>query len=298
MPVILGEVSILTTPLSGVRIWALVSGCVTFSLVASTVDDTPGDDTLGDAQRSELFRTFCMSAWILFFTLSLLILTITYIQFHSLLPLSWKNLTVTVAATAALVVLAATLAYPSLVPGEHTNRSVMATIFSGLTFLAYATETHLIRREQKGYMASVPGLLKVLQVFGGCVGLLLMTDQVAHQVAHESTDWGVWIPGVAYSLGLSASLGTVVVMVGDCAGRCPLPFDRILAGLSSLGVLLYMVAAVVSSTKVLNLYRPNALSSEGRLVIIIVSEMAFACVTLLSYTVDLAFSVKLLCDRI
>ncbi|XP_041959091.1 myeloid-associated differentiation marker homolog [Alosa sapidissima] len=284
MPVILGEVSILTTPLSGVRIWALVSGCVTFSLVASMVEPTT-------VQHSELFRTFCMSTWCLFFTLSLLILIITYIQFHSLLPLSWKNLTVTVAAMAALMVFTATLAYPCLALSENTTKeSVIATIFSGLTFLAYATETHLIRREQKGYMATVPGLLKVLQVFGGCMGLLLIADQVSHR----STGWEVAIPGMAYGLCLSASLGTVVVMVGDCAGRCPLPFDRVLAGLSSLGVLLYMVAAVVSSTKVLNLYRPNP--SEGKL--IIVSEMAFACITLVSYTVDLAFSVKLLCDRI
>lgn len=287
MPVILGEASILTTPLSGVRIWALVSGCITFSLVASM--ENP--QLIVSEQHYGLFRTFCMSTWCLFFTLSLLILAITYIQFHSLLPISWKNLTVTVAALATLMVFTATLAFPCLVlagTGQSKEASaIAATVFSSLTFLAYATETHLVRREQKGYMGSVPGLLKVLQVFGGSVALLLFK----YQVTRGYTSWQVVVPGLAYSLCLVASLGTVVVMVGDCAGRCPLPFDRILAGLSLVGVLLYMVAAVVSSTKVLTLPK----NTEDKLVII--SEMAFACITLLSYTVDLAFSVKLLCDR-
>lgn len=287
MPVILGEASILTTPLSGVRIWALVSGCITFSLVAS-IDNLQ----LKDEGHVALVRAFCMSTWCLFFTLSLLILMITFIQFHSLLPISWKNLTVTVAALATLMVFTATLAFPCLALGNSGSkdpRTITITLFSGLTFLAYVTETHLIRREQKGYMASIPGLLKVLEVFGASVALLLFKDQVAHGY----TRWQVVVPGVAYSLCLVASLGTVVVMVGDCTGRCPLPFDRVLAGLSLMGVLLYMVAAVVSSTKVLILSN-NTLPGEE---FIIISEMALACITLLSYTVDLAFSVKLLCDR-
>lgn len=287
MPVILGEASILTTPLSGVRIWALVTGCVTFSLVAS-MDNSQAKDI----ERVALFRAFCMSTWCLFFSLSLFILMITYIQFHSLLPISWKNLTVTVATLATLMVFTATLAFPCLVLYESSEskgpRSIAVTVFSSLTFLAYVVETYLVRREQKGYMASIPGLLKVLQVFGGCVALLLFK----YQVAQGDTKWQVVVPGLAYSLCLMASLGTVVVMVGDCAGRCPLPFDRVLAGLSLVGVLLYMVAAVVSSTKVLFLQRKQQF--EG---IVIISEMTFACITLLSYTVDLAFSIKLLCDR-
>lgn len=291
MPVILGEASILTTPLSGVRIWALVTGCITFSLVAS-MDNSQAMGIEGVA----LFRAFCMSTWCLFFALSLLILLITYIQFHSLLPISWKNLTVTVATLATLMVFTATLAFPCLVlygSSEYKSpRSIAVTVFSSLTFLAYVIETYLVRREQKGYMASIPGLLKVLQVFGGSVALLLFK----YQVAQEKNDWKVLVPGLLYTLCLMASLGTVMVMVGDCAGRCPLPFDRVLAGLSLVGVLLYMVAAVVSSTKVL-LHRAEQHSKQQPDDIIIISEMTFTCITLLSYTVDLAFSIKLLCDR-
>ncbi|KAL2087237.1 hypothetical protein ACEWY4_018296 [Coilia grayii] len=292
MPVILGEASILTTPLSGVRIWALVSGCLTFSLAASMgVPNPPPQDI-----HFSLFRNFCMFTWCFFFTMSLLILAITYVQFHSLLPFSWKNLTVTVAALAALMTFVATVLFPCLVAGKGGGGGqsyvVTTTIFSSLNFLAYAAETHLLRREQRGYMASVPGLLKVLQVFGGTMALLLVVDQAAHGV-HPG--WREVGPGVAYGLCLAASLFTVAVMVGDCAGRCPLPFDRVLAGLSLLGVLLYMVAAVMSSTKVLQMHQEKMRAPEEKLMII--SEMVFACITLLSYTVDLAFSIKLLCDR-
>ncbi|XP_012682901.2 myeloid-associated differentiation marker homolog [Clupea harengus] len=291
MPVILGEVSILTTPLSGVRICALVSGCLTFSLVAS-------GNLLEKAHLTPFgtFGTFCMFTWCFFFTLSLLILAITYIQFHSLLPLSWKNLTVTVSALATLMVFTASLAFPCLVLGKDEAkepRAVAATVFSSLTFLAYTTETYLTRREQeqRGYMASIPGLLKVLQVFGSSMALLL----VKYQAVHGSPGGRVWGSGVIYGICLVASLGTVVVMVGDCAGRCPLPFGRVLAALSVLGVLLYMVAAVMSSTAAL--IPQSAKKPEENLIIIIILEMSFACTTLLAYTVDLAFSVKLLCDR-
>ncbi|XP_063050769.1 myeloid-associated differentiation marker-like isoform X3 [Engraulis encrasicolus] len=309
MPVILGEASILATPLSGVRIWALVSGCITFSLAASkggtgapsptpTLTLTAPDHLVAPPLPQDVvhlhlvsvLHTFCMFVWCFFFVLTLLILAVTFVQFHSLLPFSWKNLTVTVSSLASLLTLVASVAFPWLVvasgkaTGDGGGASVVATtIFSCLTCVAYAAETHLLRREQGGYMASVPGLLKVLQVVG---------------------------PGLAYGLCLAASLFTVAVMVGDCAGRCPVPFDRVLAALSMLGVLLYMAAAVMSSTKVLQMHqvvqhkvkvKVNAAlrggGAEEEMKVALVSEMVFACVTLLSYTVDLAFSVKLLCDR-
>ncbi|XP_028826851.1 myeloid-associated differentiation marker homolog [Denticeps clupeoides] len=290
MPVILGEISTLTNPLSGVRIWALVSGCITFSLVAS-MDIPP------ETRHLTLYRTFCMFVWCFFFTLTFLILAITYIQFHSLLPLSWKNLTVTVAALASLMCLAATLAFPWMVTSSAAQRAaeprkVAASASSSLTSLAYATETYLIRfqsQEQRGYMASLPGLLKVVQVFGGCVLLLLVVDQSEE----GNAAWKLCVTGSAYALCLLVSLGTVVVMLGECAGRCLVPFDRLLAAFGVLGVLLYMMAAVVCSTKVLQLQDPGTTAAR----VAVICEMVLSCITLLAYTIDLAFSVKLLCDR-
>ncbi|XP_017548365.1 myeloid-associated differentiation marker homolog [Pygocentrus nattereri] len=282
MPVTFGELSTLTTPLSVTRFWALFFGCLTFSLAA--VVDTSSKEYFNT------LHTFCMATWCFFFILTFFIVAVNFIQFHSLLPLSWKNLTATVAALGMLMTMTATLAFPWILVGQSKAkpREVAASVGSFLTSLAYIVELQLIRtqgsQQQRGYMASVPGLLKVLQVFGSCVALVLIVPQKTEE------DWRISISATVYSLSLAASLGTVLVMVGDCAGRCPVPFDRLLAGFSTLGVLLYMMATVICITRVLSPIH----DIES---FVLMSETVIASITLLAYTVDLAFSVKLLCDR-
>ncbi|XP_036425416.1 myeloid-associated differentiation marker homolog [Colossoma macropomum] len=281
MPVTFGELSTLTTPLSVARFWALLFGCLAFSLAAVTNTSEYYLNT---------FHTFCMATWCIFFILTFFIVAINFVQFHSLLPLSWKNLTATVSALGMLMTMAATFAFPWILvqQKEAKPREVAAIVGSFLSSLGYMVELQLIRsqdsQQQRGYMASVPGLLKVLQVFGGCVALVLMVPQKSEE------EWRIGISATVYSLCLAASLGTVLVMVGDCAGRCPVPFDRLLAGFSTLGVLLYMVATVICITRVLS--PPNDIKLS-----VLMSETVIASITLLAYTVDLAFSVKLLCDR-
>ncbi|XP_072538897.1 myeloid-associated differentiation marker homolog [Salminus brasiliensis] len=282
MPITFGELSTLTTPLSLARFWALLWDCLTFSLAA------PMSNTFSQSYLTT-FHNFCMSTWCLFFIFTFLIVAINFTQFHSLLPLSWKNLTATVAAMGMLMTVSATFAFPWILKEQLTDarhRVVAVTVGSFLASFGYVVELQLIRtqdsQQQRGYMASVPGLLKVLQVFGSCVALVLL-------LAQEGNDtWRIIVSALVYSLCLVASLGTVLVMVGDCAGRCPVPFDRVLAGFSMLGVLLYMVATVICIS--------GALSNQNELVPHM-SETVIAGITLLAYTVDLAFSVKLLCDR-
>ncbi|KAI4877355.1 hypothetical protein NFI96_005471 [Prochilodus magdalenae] len=282
MPVTFGELSTLSTPLSVARFWALLCSCLTFSL-AATMDASSRNSNLGT------FHTFCMATWCSFFIMTFCIMAVYFVQFHSLLPLSWKNLTATVSALGMLMTMAATFAFPWTLTGDdQTNpRVVVTTVGSFLTSVGYMVELQLIRtqdgQQQRGYMATVPGLLKVLQVFGCCVALVLLTHQNNSQVR-------IIVSSVVYSLCLAASLGTVLVMVGDCAGRCPVPFDRLLAGFSTLGVLLFMVATVLCITITLE-------PSDGKELLAPISESVIAGVTLLAFTVDLAFSVKLLCDR-
>lgn len=161
---------------------------------------------------------------------------------------------------------------------------------SCLTSLAYITELQLIRSQgdghQRGYMATVPGLLKLLQVFGGCVALVLLSIQT-------EPHWRTCVSAVTYSLCLLPSVGTVLVMILDCAARSPVPFDRLLASFNLLGVIMYTVDTVVCFTRALEQHVDN----KNQQTLVIMSETVMACVTLLAYTVDLAFSVKLLCDR-
>uniref|UniRef100_A0AAY5KB07 MARVEL domain-containing protein n=1 Tax=Esox lucius TaxID=8010 RepID=A0AAY5KB07_ESOLU len=283
----------LTSPLSLVRMWALLSGCLTFSLVASL-----DESELASGDQMHSFKIFCMFTWCLFFLLTLLIHVVNIIQFHSLIPISWKNLTVTVAALAALMTLSASVRFPVAVM-RHDNIQpcpVAAAVASCLTSVAYASEAYLIRnqaQDQRGYMASVPGLLKVLQLWGGCEMMALVAEHV-HSYSGNSDGEGLvqlWVSGTFYVVCLLMSLVTVVVVLGDCAGRCLVPFDRLLASFSLIGVLLYVVANILCFARVLEKHHMGGRARPQ------ITETMIASITLLGYTVDLAFAIKLLRDR-
>lgn len=110
---------------------------------------------------------------------------------------------------------------------------------------------------------------------------------------HISNSWQLWVSCASYSVCIFMSLVILVVILGDFAGRCPLPFDKFLAGFSMIGVMLYMVATVISFTKVMQLKYNSPVNSYDLVII----EAVLVSITLLVYTVDLAFSIKLLCDR-
>ncbi|XP_036979884.1 myeloid-associated differentiation marker-like [Acanthopagrus latus] len=288
MPVIVLEARDFTSPLFLVRTWEVLSSCTTFSLVAS-LEHHP----VSNVSLPNTFRVFCMFTWCFFFTLTLLIHILSVIQFHSLIPISWKNLTMTVAVLGALMCLSASVVFPWIIinhqrPSPH---SVPAAVASCLTFLAYTSESYVLcsqAHEQRGYMGSMPGLLKILQLWGGCQMVPLFAEAV-----RNGESWQQWVPGFLYGVCVLMSLVTMVVILGDFAGQCLLPFDRFLAAFSLIGVLLYMVATVICFTKILQLREKGHLDNLDLVVI----ETVVASITLLAYTVDLAFAIKLLCDR-
>ncbi|XP_056137046.1 myeloid-associated differentiation marker homolog [Lampris incognitus] len=301
MPVIVLEARDFTSPLFLVRTWALLTGCLTLSLVASQ-ETFKQDET--QVHHLKTFRISCMFTWCLFFTLTLLIHVLSVIQFHSLIPISWKNLTMTVGALGSLMCLSASVVFPWFVMDHQkvSPSAVTATVASCLTFFAYTSEAFVIRsqaREQKGYMASAPGLLKILQFWGGCQMIPLVVEEacvfsaLGSRELSNTHEWHLWVSGTSYILCLLMSLGSIVVILGDCAGQCPLPFDRLLAGFSLFGVLLYMVATVVCFTKVLEV---QEFRHDFALQLVIM-ETVMAFITLLAYTMDLAFSIKLRCER-
>lgn len=143
-------------------------------------------------------------------------------------------------------------------------------------------------------MGSMPGLLKIFQLWGSCQTIPLVVEMVhAHP---EEVPWPQWVSCMSYSACVFMSLVTLVVILGDFAGRCLLPFDRFLAGFSMTGVLFYMVATMICFTKILQLKVPRKFGHEEDAELVIV-ETVLVSITLLAYTVDLAFSIKLLCDR-
>uniref|UniRef100_A0A665UPD4 MARVEL domain-containing protein n=1 Tax=Echeneis naucrates TaxID=173247 RepID=A0A665UPD4_ECHNA len=287
MPVIVLETKDFTSPLFVVRTWEVLSSCATFSLVASL----DSSELSKNSNNVNSFRIFCMFIWCFFFTLTLLIHILSVIQFHSLIPISWKNLTMTVAVLGALMCLTTSIVFPWIIMDHQilSPCSVAAAVISSLTFLAYTSESYILcnqAHEQRGYMGSMPGLLKLLQLWGG----LQMIPLVVEMLLNGVPSWQQWVSCLSYSVCIFMSLITLVVILGDLAGRCLLPFDRFLAVFSLIGVLLYMVATVICFTKILQ-------QSKNNDVELVIMETVVVSITLLAYTVDLAFSIKLLCDR-
>ncbi|KAK9540306.1 hypothetical protein VZT92_002767 [Zoarces viviparus] len=298
MPVIVLEAKDFTSPLFLVRTWEVLSGCTTFSLVAS-LEPSELNKNSSNHQHLQTLRIFCMFSWCFFFTLTLLIHILSIIQFHSLIPISWKNLTMTAAVLGALMCLSASVVFPWIVMDHQraTPRLVAAVVASCITFLGYTSESYVLRtqaQEQRGYMGSMPGLLKILQVWGGCHMIPLVVEICGLPTFAHS--WQLWVSGVSYGVCVLMSLVTLVVILGDFAGRCFLPFDKLLAGFSLIGVLLFMVATVISFIKILHL-RDLGQRIPNKSAELVIMETVVASITLLAYTVDLAFSIKLLCDR-
>ncbi|KAJ0039356.1 hypothetical protein NL108_017116 [Boleophthalmus pectinirostris] len=296
MPVIVLEARDFTSPFFLIRTWIIFSTCTTFSLVAS-LDSV---DLNKNPSHLLTFKTFCMFIWCFFFSLTLFINILTTIQFHSLLPISWKNFTVTVAVLGALMSLSAAVIHPWLIMDNQTPtpRATAAAVTSCLTFLGYGFESCMLQRQthdQRGYMGSKPGLLKTVQVWGGCQMIPLIVEAI-HDMPSEIHGWQLWVSVASYTTCLAMSLITLLVILGDFAAQCCLPFDRFLAGFSFMGVFLYMVAAVICFTKLLQLKDPQH-NLPQRIVELFIMETVVASITLLAYTVDLAFSIKLLCDR-
>ncbi|MEQ2275049.1 hypothetical protein XENORESO_019225 [Xenotaenia resolanae] len=290
MPVIVLEARDFTSPLFLVRTLEVLSSCTAFSLVASM------EHNLNSSPDWDKFRIFCMFTWCFFFVVTFLIHIISIIQFHSLIPISWKNLTMMVALLGALMSLSSFVVFPWRVM-DHTTvsaRALAAAVASGLTFLAYVFESYVLRtqaHEQRGYISSLPGFLKIIQLWGGLqmIPLILSISKL-----QTGPDWQRWVPYVSYGVCVFISLITLVVILGDFAGQCLLPFDRFLAAFSLIGVLLYMLATVICLTKILQMSGMESKQNYPNLVIV---ETVVSSITLLAYTVDLAFSIKLLCDR-
>ncbi|PWA29310.1 hypothetical protein CCH79_00014062, partial [Gambusia affinis] len=216
-------------------------------------------------KNSNTFRIFCMFTWCFFFVITLLIHIISIIQFHSLIPISWKNLTMTVALLGVLMSLSSTVVFPWIVMdhGTVSPRALAATVASGLTFMAYVSESCVLRtqaHEQRGYISTLPGFLKIIQLWGGLkmIPLMVIISNLTTGVL-----WQFWISCVSYGICIFISLVILVVILGDFAGRCLLPFDRFLAAFSLIGVLLYMLATVICLTKILQLRTDRGLSTGG-----------------------------------
>ncbi|XP_003406899.1 myeloid-associated differentiation marker [Loxodonta africana] len=233
---IVGSPRALTQPLGLLRLLQLLSTCVAFSLVAS-VNAWTGP--MGD---------WSMFTWCFCFAVTLIILIVEVGGLQPRFPLSWRNFPITYACYAALFCLSTSIIYPTTYVqfqphGRVRDHAIAATVFSCIAFVAYATEVAWTRArpgEITGYMATVPGLLKVLETFVACVIFAFLSDPGLYQ-HHRALEWCVAVYAICFILAAVA----ILLNLGDCTNALPISFPSFLSGLALLSVLLYATALVL-----------------------------------------------------
>ncbi|KAJ3601548.1 hypothetical protein NHX12_032516 [Muraenolepis orangiensis] len=227
------------SPLGAARMTQLFLGCSIMALVSH------------GAGYSASYGIFCMFTWCFCFAVTLVVFALDVTRLHACVPISWDNLTVAFAMLATLMYVTASVVYPvyfleSECPAEGCvvwGYRIAVTVCSGLGCFPYGAEVLLTRAKPGavvGYMATVSGLLKVVQAFVACIifGALANDDRYTDYVA---TQYCV----VVYSLCFTLTVATVALTVSGRTAALPFPFDRFVVVYTFFAVVLYLSTALV-----------------------------------------------------
>lgn len=220
------------------RVAALLFACVAFSVAAH------------GASASGSMYDWCMFCWVFSFIISLIVLTVELLGLQARVPVSWTNFPITFACYALLLCLSASIIFPfyflkgNHVPhGEARDHRIAATVFSCLAALAYLVEVSMARArpgEVAGYMATIPGLLKVCETFVAIIIFLFISNPPSYD-SHPALKWCLAV----YCICFVISMAIVVLCVGECTGCLPIPFPRFLSAYALLAVIMYLTATII-----------------------------------------------------
>ncbi|KAM6966079.1 myeloid-associated differentiation marker homolog [Tautogolabrus adspersus] len=269
----------LTVPVGIVRILELIFTSVSFSLVASFGHGT------------HPYWTLCMFVWCFCFCVTFLILVLELTGINTKLPISWDDFTTAFAMLATLLVLAASIIFPTIFARTGYGLFIGASVTSCLAFILYAVEVGLTRAkpgELSGFLSTVPGLLKVLEAFVACIIFSCLRNIGFH--FHPGVQWCVAV----YSICFIFALVVIIFTIGRLLSLLP-AFDKVLCGCNVMAVLMYMTAVVIwplYSFK--NNPRPESCkqSSHCRWDDLVVISF-LTCVNLVAYIVDTVYSFRL-----
>ncbi|XP_056136425.1 myeloid-associated differentiation marker-like protein 2 [Lampris incognitus] len=229
------------SPLGAARLSQLALGCAAVAMVTHS------------AGYSGSYGVFCMVVWCLCLAVSILVFFLDATRLHTCLPVSWDNLTVAFAALATLMYVTASVVYPlyfvrSECPYagcEVRDFRIAVTVCSIAGTLAYGTEVILSRARPGqtvvGYMATVSGLLKVVQGFVACIifGALANGSEYSRYAA---TIYCVIVYALCFTL---TTLVVILTVCGRTAAVRCMPFERFVVVYNLLAVLLYLSVSVV-----------------------------------------------------
>ncbi|XP_072281589.1 myeloid-associated differentiation marker [Pyxicephalus adspersus] len=295
--IVAGNTSVLKSSVGIVRILAVIFACVTFSLVAHKGG---WNSRAGD---------MCMFSWCFCFAVTIVILLVEVAGLQSRMPVSWKNFPITFAMFAVLMCLSASVIYPLYFLEDRSHGSemhtyqVVATVFSCLTTLAYIVEVSLTRArpgEVTGYMATVPGILKVIESYIACVIFVFISDPPLYE-KHVALKWCLSVYCICFIL----SVVVIILCVGECTGWLPFTFEKFLNAYALLAVLMYASAVIIwpifqfDSKYGGTTQRPGncrQYSSPGYLCIWdkLVAIAVLSATNLIVYIIDLVYSARLI----
>lgn len=187
--------------------------------------------------------------------------------------------------------LAASILFASLFARMNNQFYIIAAVFSFATFIMYTVEVCLTRAKPgqiSGFLATIPGLLKVLEFFVACVIFACLDDTRYRQF--PGLQWCVAVYSICF---IFAAL-VIILTIGRLLAVLPSPLDKVLTGANVLAVLMYMTAVVVwPYYGFLDNPRPDecltSLCKWNNYVVI----TFMTCVNLVVYIVDTVYSVRL-----
>ncbi|XP_076149816.1 myeloid-associated differentiation marker homolog [Alosa pseudoharengus] len=227
-----------SSPLLWTRVLAMLFACVAFSVAihGALVMDQPAGD-------------WCLFSWGFSFAGTALVLLVELCGLQARMPVSWKNFPITFACYASLFCLSATIIFPlyflkgSNTRSESHDYRVVSLVFSCLATVGYLTEVSISKArpgEVVGYMATVPGLLKVCETFVACIIFVFISDPIAYD-SHAALKWCLAVYCICFIL----SAVVIILCVGECTGCLPFPFARFLSAYATLAVLMYLSATII-----------------------------------------------------
>ncbi|XP_048847373.1 myeloid-associated differentiation marker-like [Brienomyrus brachyistius] len=271
------DVRSLTVPVGIVRVLEVVLCCISFSLAAA------------QGNSSSSYWAWSMFTWCFCFVVTLLILILEFTSLHNKIPISWDDFTTAFAMLATLMVLAASVIYPTFFACSNCSKAIGATAISCLCFIMYAVEVGLTRSrpgEISGFLSTVPGLMKVLEAFVACIIFICLMPNQYNQ--YPGLQWCVAV----YSLCFIFALIIILFTICRLLSLFPFPFDKVLTYYNVLAVLMYMTAVVIWP---LYSFKDNPRPANCKHCnwdsLVVVSFMT--CINLIVYIVDTAYSVRL-----
>ncbi|XP_057673451.1 myeloid-associated differentiation marker-like protein 2 [Corythoichthys intestinalis] len=227
------------SPLGAARMCQLLFGSALIALVSH------------NAGYAADYGYFCMFVWCFCFAVTLVVFSLDITRLHICMPISWDNLTVAFAMLATLMYITASVVYPVYFleldcPDEGCEEQayrIAVTVISSVCIFPYAAEVFITRAKPGavvGYMATLSGLLKVVQGFVTCIifGALENYSEYNNFIA---TEYCV----VVYSLCFSITVLIILLTISGRTASLRFPFDRFVVIYTFMAVILYLSTALV-----------------------------------------------------